>query len=81
MTIDKNSDKYKEMMKESEFVTTAIKLIQNHTGAKPNEPGNKGARGIVICPKCNGELMYTVASINGHIWGKCKTKDCISWMM
>ena len=81
MPIDKNSDKYKEMMKESEFVTTAIKLIQNHTGAKPNEPGNKGARGIVICPKCNGELMYTVASINGHIWGKCKTKDCISWMM
>ena len=81
MTIDKNSEKYKKMLEESKFVDTAIRLIINHTGAKPNEPGNKGARGIVICPKCNGELMYTVASINGHIWGKCKTKDCIQWMM
>ena len=66
---------------EIEWVKKGIQLIKDQTGAKLNEPGNKGSRGIVICPKCNGDLMYTVASSNGHIWGKCKTKDCIQWMM
>lgn len=69
------------MSEEINYTLEAIKLIQNHTGAKPNEPGNKGARGTAICPKCQGDLMYSVASLNGHIWGKCKTKGCLAWMM
>ena len=37
-------------------------------------------RGKIPCPKCQGELNYTRASLNGHVWGKCKTEDCLSWM-
>jgi transposase-like protein len=35
--------------------------------------------GIIECPACKSELSYSVAK-NGHIWGKCKTKNCLSWL-
>ena len=35
--------------------------------------------GTIECPKCKGDLMYRRAK-NGHVWGRCKTPDCISWM-
>lgn len=41
-----------------------------------NLPGNKGK---IICPACNGNLHWTKASINGHVWGKCETENCLSW--
>lgn len=34
----------------------------------------KGGGAKIKCPCCeSGELGYSVASINGHIWGKCST--------
>lgn len=30
-------------------------------------------------PKCKNELNYTRAKLNGHVWGKCKTDNCLSW--
>lgn len=40
-----------------------------------------GGNGLVLCPVCKtGDLHYTVASYNGHMWGRCSTKDCVSWM-
>ncbi len=41
----------------------------------------RAGHGIVECPKCKGKLHYNVASLNGHVWGKCETKDCLAWMM
>lgn len=42
--------------------------------------GNGGG-GFVSCPVCkSGTLHYTVAGYNGHMWGRCSTKDCVSWM-
>ena len=32
------------------------------------------------CPKCQGELVYAVSSINGHTRGKCETENCLVWM-
>jgi len=40
----------------------------------------KDNRGKIVCPKCGGELHYTRAKVNGHVWGKCKTEGCLSWM-
>lgn len=51
------------------FTLLAIKTIKDQ-----NE--NKG---IIECPKCKGELHFTRAFSNGHIWGKCKTENCLSW--
>ena len=42
--------------------------------------GEKGAKGEVKCPACGGTLCYSRSSYNGHIWGRCKTADCLAWM-
>jgi hypothetical protein len=41
---------------------------------------HKENQGIIECPKCKGKLHFTRAKINGHVWGKCETDDCLSWM-
>lgn len=41
----------------------------------------KGGKGVVPCPVCKtGELHYTVDAYNGHMWGRCTTEKCVSWM-
>lgn len=44
--------------------------------------GKRGIHGRTRCPVCgiDDALHYSVASVNGHIWGKCETDDCVSWM-
>ena len=43
--------------------------------------GKVAGAAIIKCPICReGSLRYTVASVNGHIHGKCSTPDCVSWM-
>lgn len=40
-----------------------------------------GGQSELPCPSgCGGTLRYSVASVNGHIWGSCTTKGCVSWM-
>lgn len=41
----------------------------------------KGGSGSVPCPVCGtGQILYSVASCNGHVWGHCTTKGCVTWM-
>ncbi len=37
-------------------------------------------KGVETCPVCSGKLHMTHAKFNGHVWGKCETDDCLSWM-
>lgn len=39
-----------------------------------------GGNGQIECPICKGTLRYSVASLNGHIWGKCDNSECVRWM-
>jgi hypothetical protein len=35
----------------------------------------------IDCPtKCGGKLHLSQAALNGHVWGRCTTPDCVSWM-
>jgi hypothetical protein len=52
------------------FMLEALKLIKD----------KKEDKGKIECPKCKGDLIYSRASSNGHVWGKCKTDNCLSWM-
>jgi hypothetical protein len=52
----------------------AIRRIQK---LKPE----RGTVGSIECPLCKGRLQYSVAKLNGHVWGRCETKDCLAWMM
>lgn len=39
------------------------------------------AEGKVPCEACGtGEIHLTMAAYNGHVWGKCTTDGCVSWM-
>lgn len=40
----------------------------------------KGGAGEIECPICKGRLRYSVASVNGHMWGVCSNPDCVRWM-
>lgn len=35
---------------------------------------------VIQCPACNGRLHLSQVAYNGHIWGKCETEGCVSWM-
>ncbi|MEW7986630.1 MAG: hypothetical protein AB2799_12625 [Candidatus Thiodiazotropha sp.] len=39
-----------------------------------------GKQGAVECPVCGGKLHLSQAASNGHVWGKCETSDCVSFM-
>jgi len=39
------------------------------------------ASGTVPCEVCKtGEIHLTMAAYNGHVWGKCTTLGCVSWV-
>lgn len=44
------------------------------------EHRGKNAKGTKKCTACDGVLHYTHAACNGHVWGKCETDGCLSWM-
>ncbi len=61
-----------EIMKDNEMQMNAYLVVKQYiekTGVK---------LGKVICPSCGGNLHYTQAESNGHIWGNCKCG--IGWM-
>ncbi len=63
-------DEMEEIFRGIDKATENIKLLH----------GKSNARGTIECPICKGKLHYTVASLNGHVHGKCETENCLSWM-
>jgi hypothetical protein len=39
-----------------------------------------GKQEVIACPVCGGRLHLSQAAYNGHVWGRCETKDCVAWM-
>lgn len=44
------------------------------------EHKGRDAKIVEVCPVCGGRLHMTHAAYNGHVWGKCETENCLSWM-
>ena len=65
-----------EIEAHSKRFMTLLPLIQS---IKEEHRGKSWA-GVKICPVCAGRLHLSHASLNGHVHGKCETKDCVSWM-
>jgi hypothetical protein len=63
----------KEVMARMDLIMAAV---------RPFRDANKGksARGLIECPVCKGKLHLQIAACNGHVWGKCETEGCMSWM-
>lgn len=65
----------------SKRLMLGLRAASESAKAKGFKKGNGGA-GKVECPVCKtGEIHYTVAGCNGHLWGRCSTEGCVSWMM
>ena len=58
-----------------------IRIITAFVDALYKEYGRKVAvGGVKVCPKCGNNLHFSQRD-NGHVWGKCETKDCLEWGM
>lgn len=60
-------------------------LIKRHMLVMPfvSEWRKKPPRGkqeVVECPACKGRLHLSQSAGNGHVWGRCQTKGCVSWI-
>jgi len=59
-----------EMLDRMDAVAKAISEIRK----------TKQQSGHVKCPTCSNKLHFSIAKSNGHLWGKCETDKCLSWM-
>jgi transcriptional regulator with XRE-family HTH domain len=39
-----------------------------------------GGAGEIECPIDKGRLRYSVAAVNGHMWGACSNPGCVRWV-
>jgi hypothetical protein len=73
MTADEKRDQLERFLK-------CINGAHAHAKAAGLKRGHGGA-GEMPCPSgCGGTLKYSVASVNGHLWGACTTAGCARWM-
>ena len=62
-----------------EICNYGAKTIKAYQAIKSHYEKTKEAKGKIECTECGGELHYTVASVNGHIWAKCSGCGMV-WM-
>lgn len=61
-------------------LNSGLSAVRDDAAKKGFSKGNGGGS-AVPCPVCkSGALHYSVSGYNGHIHGRCSTKDCLSWM-
>ena len=48
------------------------------TAWRNREPIGKAE--VIECPVCKGRLHLSQSGYNGHVRGKCETKDCLNWI-
>ena len=70
----------KERAEHTKRFVVALSAAHDDAKKKGYKKGH-GGKDSLPCPVCKtGTLHYSVASYNGHLWGQCSTKDCMSWM-
>jgi transcriptional regulator with XRE-family HTH domain len=75
ITSEESKKAEEELDLRTDAMMKAISEIKK-LGFKKGFPG----QGNIKCPLCDKSLSFTVASCNGHVWGCCSTKGCLSWM-
>ena len=68
----------KEYARFSDGVTAMIAAMDD--AKKRGLKKGNGGQGEIACPICKRRLSYSIASVNGHCWGRCQTSGCVSWM-
>ena len=81
---DKYMEPTKDQIAESDAIrdkaiVRLLKTLPLSMRIKTEHKGKNWA-GIEECPVCLGKLHLSHSASNGHVWGKCETKDCVSWI-
>jgi hypothetical protein len=71
-----SADRYADAIERSMKRMTLVMPVVNAWRKCP--PVGKSE--IIRCPVCDGRLHLSQSSYNGHVYAKCETKDCASWM-
>ena len=71
-TVAKNDAEFKSRLGASMAVFAEVK--------KRGFGKGKGGKGSMPCQTCGKDLWFSVASINGHVWARCSTDGCVSFM-
>lgn len=72
----KTPDEVEQEIKEIEEV--GAQQMKAYLSVKKHIQETGQRKGKIECTSCGGDLHYTQAKLNGHIWGKCKCG--ISWI-
>ena len=69
----------KENQKIKEDLVCVIEAI---TKAHKIKEKTGDVSGRMTCPKCGVKdaLGWSISRTNGHVWGKCKTNNCLQWI-
>ena len=82
-TCDKYAERTQEELDAEERETNALldrhRLVMPAVSAWRKKPP-RGKQGVIECPACKGRLHLSQSAHNGHVWGKCETAGCVSWM-
>ena len=74
----------KEVDKSEARMKVTLRVIrETHEDAKKNGLGiGHGGSGKLPCTSCGeGSIHYSVASVNGHIHGRCSKEGCVQWIV
>lgn len=74
-------DPMKRIKRRMDEVEMARKVIVEYLGG-PWRHGYSAAIGTINCPICRRKdcLSFHRAGSNGHIWARCSTPNCVSWI-
>lgn len=75
VTREEAEEKVKSADASFERIAKCLKAIKEKHGK------SRGLADSMPCPTgCGGTLGYSIAGSNGHVWGRCSTQGCASWM-
>jgi hypothetical protein len=69
-----------EHQKNLEFRELMEKLGATRAAVLGAANDQRGVSGTTACPIDGGELRYSIAKSNGHIWCACSNPNCVRWM-
>ena len=61
-------------------VMQCVVVAKEHAEKEGLREGHGGVSQLDCPTGCGGILRYSVASVNGHMYARCSTEDCVSWM-
>lgn len=74
------NEEYDDIFDDKDIVCGIGFMIEAIKQCREDSKRRHALAGTIKCPQCGENLRYTIAKCNSHLWGKCDTENCLSWM-